>query len=77
VLDELLEAVGEPGRDLLNQHAGAMVQRMIANYTSEDTTDTALARSWGVMPPASYQRIAVQCAEEVIRPRFAARGITA
>lgn len=77
VLDELLSMTGSAGSMWLSAQAPAMVERMIANYTSEDATDSAEARSWGVMPLREYTRIAHVCADEVIRPRFAKRGVSA
>ncbi|MCB9762571.1 MAG: ferritin-like domain-containing protein [Alphaproteobacteria bacterium] len=75
LLDELLERLGEGGRVWLAPQIPGFVQRICEAYRATEDLCTAEQRAWGLMAPARYSAITEVCVAEVIRPRFAARGL--
>lgn len=75
LLDELLERCGEPGAAWLRPRVPGFVERILAAYQAEDPGCTPVERGWGLMAPRRYAEITRRCVDEVIRPRFAARGL--
>ncbi|MCP4806921.1 MAG: ferritin-like domain-containing protein [Proteobacteria bacterium] len=75
LLDELLERLPD-GVVWLQQRAPEFVRRIADAYDGYGSTTVDQGPEWGLMPPVRYGEITRQCIDEVIRPRFAKRGVT-
>lgn len=75
-LDELLELSGEQGRSWLKARVPAFIEGVVGFYSGgREGPFPEHRRHWGMLPPHRYGEIATRCAEEVLRPRFRARGL--
>jgi len=75
-LDELLELLGDAGRDRVRARASGYISRIREAYTSRRPPGRPCSPeelSWGRMEPGRYGEIAEVCIAEVIIPRFEAR----
>lgn len=75
LLDELLERLPD-GVAWLQERAPGYVERIHDAYQSYVDTTVDQGPEWGLMPPSRYGDITRECIAEVIRPRFAKRGVT-
>jgi hypothetical protein len=76
-LDELLERLGEPGAAFARDQVGGWLDWIATSYrVSPDAPALAPGEAqWGLIESPEYARIAQDCVDDVVRPRFAARGL--
>ena len=75
-LDEILEILGEPARDLVRSRVSTYIERLRTAYVYREKPSSPCTEEelrWGRMAPERYGEITQQCIAEVILPRFEKR----
>lgn len=80
LLDWLLDAGGDPLRDVVERNLPTMVQRVRNNYGQADfdhrgEEPNEQDATWGLIPTKRYAEILERCIERDYRPRFEAAGL--